>query len=164
MTEEICLFDLDLQQKQVWTHLNFNLIIKVVENLIFLFPSQVGGVCKLSTESSLRRCRTPDGKICSGRGKCNCGICICEAIEPGKFFGPRCECHDWVCATYNGKTCNGAYDPVLIPKVSNVAILPKLLASQRQAQAQHLFWHMFQCTIWYSNSETWLSYLSLLDT
>lgn len=102
-----------------------------MENLIFLFPSQVGGVCKLSTESSLRRCRTPDGKICSGRGKCNCGICICEAIEPGKFFGPRCECHDWVCATYNGKTCNGAYDPVLISKVSNVAILPKLLASQR---------------------------------
>uniref|UniRef100_A0A3B4FZI4 Integrin beta-like protein 1 n=1 Tax=Pundamilia nyererei TaxID=303518 RepID=A0A3B4FZI4_9CICH len=83
------------------------LLNSFVENLIFLFPSQVGGVCKLSTESSLRRCRTPDGKICSGRGKCNCGICICEAIEPGKFFGPRCECHDWVCATYNGKTCNG---------------------------------------------------------
>lgn len=76
----------------------------------FLVPSQVGGVCKLSTESSLRRCRTPDDKICSGRGKCDCGICICEAAGPGKFYGPRCECHDWVCATHNGKTCNGAYN------------------------------------------------------
>lgn len=66
-------------------------------------------MCKLSTESSLRRCRTPDGKVCSGRGKCDCGICLCEATEPGKFYGPRCECHDWVCTTYNGKTCNGAY-------------------------------------------------------
>ncbi|KAG8000544.1 Integrin beta-like protein 1, partial [Nibea albiflora] len=68
---------------------------------------QVGGVCKLSTESSLRRCKTPDGKICSGRGKCDCGVCVCEATDPGKFYGPRCECHDWVCATYNEKTCNG---------------------------------------------------------
>ncbi|KAG7238812.1 hypothetical protein INR49_030356 [Caranx melampygus] len=67
---------------------------------------QVGGVCKLSTESSLRRCRTPDGKICSGRGKCDCGICICAASEPGRFYGPRCECHDWVCAVHNGNTCN----------------------------------------------------------
>lgn len=72
-----------------------------------LFISQVGGVCKLSTESALRRCRTPDGKICSGRGKCDCGICICQAPEAGRFYGPRCECHDWVCATHNEKTCNG---------------------------------------------------------
>ena len=78
----------------------------------FFFLSQVGGVCKVSTESSLRRCRTPDGKICSGRGKCDCGICICEATEPGKFFGPRCECHDWVCSVHNEKTCNGAYNDI----------------------------------------------------
>uniref|UniRef100_A0A3P8S111 Integrin beta-like protein 1 n=1 Tax=Amphiprion percula TaxID=161767 RepID=A0A3P8S111_AMPPE len=84
------------------------LFSRAAEQLTFcLLPSRVGGVCKLSTESSLRRCRTPDGKICSGRGKCDCGICICEATEPGKFYGPRCECHDWVCGTYNGKTCNG---------------------------------------------------------
>ncbi|XP_039861324.1 integrin beta-like protein 1 [Simochromis diagramma] len=84
----------------------FLILLSFIEDSLLQSVSQVGGVCKLSTESSLRRCRTPDGKICSGRGKCNCGICICEAIEPGKFFGPRCECHDWVCATYNGKTCN----------------------------------------------------------
>lgn len=66
-------------------------------------------MCRLSTESLLRRCRTPDGKICSGRGKCDCGICICEAKGPGRFYGPRCECHDWVCPTYDGLICNGAY-------------------------------------------------------
>lgn len=77
-----------------------------------LFPSQVGGVCRLSTESSLRRCRTPDGKICSGRGKCECGVCFCTATDPGKFYGPRCECQEWVCATFNGKTCNGAFSDI----------------------------------------------------
>lgn len=68
---------------------------------------QEGGECKISTESSLRRCRTSDGLICSGRGECECGICICQVTEPGTFYGPRCECHDWVCPTYDGKTCGG---------------------------------------------------------
>lgn len=68
---------------------------------------QVGGECKISPESSLRRCRTSDGLICSGRGECECGICICQVTEPGTFYGPRCECHDWVCPTYDGKTCAG---------------------------------------------------------
>lgn len=68
---------------------------------------QVGGECKLSSESSLRRCRTLDGLICSGRGECECGICICQVTEPGTFYGPRCGCHDWICPTYDGKTCGG---------------------------------------------------------
>lgn len=68
---------------------------------------QVGGECKISSESSLRRCRTSDGLICSGRGECDCGICICQVTDPGTFYGPRCECHDWVCPTYDGKTCGG---------------------------------------------------------
>lgn len=68
---------------------------------------QVGGECKISPESSLRRCRTPDGLICSGRGECECGICICQVTEPRTFYGPRCECHDWICPTYDGKTCGG---------------------------------------------------------
>ncbi|KAK1797820.1 hypothetical protein P4O66_008167, partial [Electrophorus voltai] len=68
---------------------------------------QVGGVCKISSESSQRRCRTPDGLICNGRGECRCGVCICQVADPWKYYGPRCECHDWVCATYDGKTCGG---------------------------------------------------------
>lgn len=72
-----------------------------------VFCRQVGGECKISTESSLRRCRTSDGLICSGRGECECGICICQVTDPGTFYGPRCECHDWLCPTYDGKTCGG---------------------------------------------------------
>lgn len=70
---------------------------------------QVGGKCKLSTDASQRRCRTSDGLICSGRGECVCGVCICRVSEPGMYYGPRCECHDWVCATYDGKACGGKY-------------------------------------------------------
>lgn len=69
----------------------------------------VSGECKLSTEASQRRCRTTDGLICSGRGECTCGVCVCLVTEPGKFYGPRCECHDWVCTTYDGKICGGKY-------------------------------------------------------
>uniref|UniRef100_A0A8K9WS14 Integrin beta-like protein 1 n=1 Tax=Oncorhynchus mykiss TaxID=8022 RepID=A0A8K9WS14_ONCMY len=67
----------------------------------------LGQVCTLSAESSQRRCKTPEGLICSGRGECDCGACICQVAEPGNYYGPRCECHDWVCATYDGKTCGG---------------------------------------------------------
>lgn len=70
---------------------------------------QVGGKCKLSTNASQRRCQTSDGLICSGRGECVCGACICQVTEPGVYYGPRCECHDWVCAAYDGKTCGGKY-------------------------------------------------------
>nr|XP_043871964.1 integrin beta-like protein 1 isoform X2 [Solea senegalensis] len=84
----------------------FLILLSTVEDTLLQSVRQIGGVCKLSTESSLRRCRTPDGKICSGRGKCECGICICTATDPGKFFGPRCECHDWVCASHDGNICN----------------------------------------------------------
>lgn len=101
-----------LEQTQLAARLNStSKVSKAVQQLSFPLPpfSLVGGVCRLSKDSSLRRCRTPDGKICSGRGRCECGICLCMAAEPGKFFGPRCECHDWVCATFNGKACNGAY-------------------------------------------------------
>lgn len=77
-------------------------------------PSQVGGVCKLSAESSQRRCKTPDGRICSGNGECDCGVCICHVTEPGRYYGPRCECHDWVCSTHDGKTCAGKWHTAVI--------------------------------------------------
>ncbi|XP_072300975.1 integrin beta-like protein 1 [Eucyclogobius newberryi] len=83
------------------------ILLCTVEDIVLQSVSQVGGgVCRLSSEASTRRCRTPDSKVCSGRGTCDCGICICQATDPGKFYGPRCECHDWVCAVHNGKTCN----------------------------------------------------------
>ncbi|KAJ1116420.1 hypothetical protein NDU88_004632 [Pleurodeles waltl] len=61
--------------------------------------------CKLSRAAAEKRCRSPDGSQCSGRGTCDCGVCICEVTEPGKYYGPLCECHDWVCQTYDGEIC-----------------------------------------------------------
>uniref|UniRef100_A0A9J7YJZ6 Integrin beta-like protein 1 n=2 Tax=Cyprinus carpio TaxID=7962 RepID=A0A9J7YJZ6_CYPCA len=81
------------------------ILLSAVQGSLQQSLRQVGGECKISPVSSLRRCRTPDGLICSGRGECECGICICQVTERGTFYGPRCECHDWICPTYDGKTC-----------------------------------------------------------
>ncbi|KAK2503405.1 hypothetical protein MC885_021742 [Smutsia gigantea] len=68
-----------------------------------------GAACRLSRAESERRCRAPGqppgGALCHGRGRCDCGVCICHVSEPGVYFGPLCECHEWVCETYDGSTC-----------------------------------------------------------
>lgn len=70
-----------------------------------------GAPCRLSRAESERRCRAPGqppgSALCHDRGRCECGVCICHVTEPGTYFGPLCECHDWVCETYDGKTCAG---------------------------------------------------------
>ncbi|KAM6095410.1 integrin beta-like protein 1 [Chlamydotis macqueenii] len=63
--------------------------------------------CRLSRTESELRCRIPGGKLCSDRGRCECGVCICQVTESGKYYGPLCECHDWVCEVYDGKICAG---------------------------------------------------------
>ncbi|KAK2541368.1 Itgbl1 [Columba guinea] len=63
--------------------------------------------CRLSQAESELRCRVPGGKLCSDRGRCECGVCICQVTEAGKYYGPLCECHDWVCEVYDGKVCAG---------------------------------------------------------
>lgn len=73
--------------------------------------SGTGAACRLTRAESERRCRAPGqppgGALCHGRGRCDCGVCICHVTEPGVYFGPLCECHDWVCETYDGSTCAG---------------------------------------------------------
>nr|XP_010958011.1 integrin beta-like protein 1 [Camelus bactrianus] len=70
-----------------------------------------GAACRLTRAESERRCRAPGqppgGALCHGRGRCDCGVCICHVSEPGVYFGPLCECHEWVCETYDGSTCAG---------------------------------------------------------
>lgn len=81
--------------------------------LWFVTPcrSGPGAPCRLSQAESERRCRAPGqppgGTLCHGRGRCDCGVCICHVSEPGVYFGPLCECHEWVCETYDGSTCAG---------------------------------------------------------
>uniref|UniRef100_A0A663MZ32 Integrin beta-like protein 1 n=1 Tax=Athene cunicularia TaxID=194338 RepID=A0A663MZ32_ATHCN len=74
-----------------------------------LHRSGLGGPssCWLSRTESELRCRVPGGKLCSDRGRCECGVCICQVTESGKYYGPLCECHDWVCEIYDGKICAG---------------------------------------------------------
>lgn len=70
-----------------------------------------GAACRLPRAESERRCRAPGqppgGALCHGRGRCDCGVCICHVSEPGVYFGPLCECHEWVCETYDGSICAG---------------------------------------------------------
>lgn len=84
--------------------------------------SGLGAACRLSRAESERRCRAPGqppgGALCHGRGRCDCGVCICHVSEPGVYFGPLCECHEWMCETYDGSTCAGkgvALSPPLGP-------------------------------------------------
>ncbi|XP_048388671.2 integrin beta-like protein 1 isoform X1 [Stegostoma tigrinum] len=73
----------------------------------FLKSTRQSDTCELSLESSEKRCRSHDGLICSGRGQCECGVCICLDSEPGKYYGSRCECQDWLCESYDGRICGG---------------------------------------------------------
>ena len=120
-----------------------------------LSVSSSQGACRFSTESSQRRCRTPDGKICGGRGDCECGVCVCKASEPGKFFGPRCECLDWLCATHNGKACNGACDnDVMIHTHTHTHTLTRRHRSSKGAtRSKHVQVLLF-CLPWHSSTET----------
>ncbi|KAI1241765.1 Integrin beta-like protein 1, partial [Lamprotornis superbus] len=68
--------------------------------------------CRLSRAESELRCRVPGGKLCNDRGRCECGVCICQVTESGKYYGPLCECHDWVCETYDGKVCTAKQKPM----------------------------------------------------
>uniref|UniRef100_A0A669R593 Integrin subunit beta like 1 n=1 Tax=Phasianus colchicus TaxID=9054 RepID=A0A669R593_PHACC len=64
-------------------------------------------LCLLPRSEAELRCRVPGGPLCSGRGRCDCGVCICQVTEAGKYYGPLCECQDWVCEIYDGKVCAG---------------------------------------------------------
>ncbi|CAH2223606.1 Hypothetical predicted protein [Pelobates cultripes] len=92
----------------VWASSLFSLLAAVPASVSQKnYPSASSSSCKLKPAASEKRCRSPDGLICSGRGTCVCGVCFCEVKETGKYYGPLCECQDWVCHTYEGQTCAG---------------------------------------------------------
>lgn len=70
-----------------------------------------GVVCRLFRVESERRCRAfgqfLGGVLCYGRGRCDCGVCICYVSESGVYFGFLCECYEWVCEIYDGSICVG---------------------------------------------------------
>ncbi|XP_072562153.1 integrin beta-8 isoform X2 [Paramormyrops kingsleyae] len=52
------------------------------------------------------------GAVCSGRGECVCGHCICEASSLGTVHGTHCELDDFSCPYRQGRVCGGRGDCV----------------------------------------------------
>jgi len=58
----------------------------------------------------VQKCYPKDmDKICSGRGQCQCGKCICETDSKSNFnynFGQHCQCTLDSCPKFDSKICN----------------------------------------------------------
>ncbi|XP_030629436.1 integrin beta-3b [Chanos chanos] len=52
-------------------------------------------------------CTGPDKVVCSGRGDCVCGQCVCHNNDFGKVWGTTCDCDDFSCLRYKGELCSG---------------------------------------------------------
>ncbi|XP_040147677.1 integrin beta-8 isoform X3 [Ictidomys tridecemlineatus] len=48
-----------------------------------------------------------DQPVCSGRGVCICGKCVCHKIKLGKVYGKYCEKDDFSCPYHHGNLCAG---------------------------------------------------------
>ena len=50
----------------------------------------------------------PSSPLCSGRGSCECGKCVCEKNESMNIYGQFCECDDKSCdRSLSGLVCGG---------------------------------------------------------
>uniref|UniRef100_A0A674AEB0 Integrin beta n=1 Tax=Salmo trutta TaxID=8032 RepID=A0A674AEB0_SALTR len=49
----------------------------------------------------------PGAAVCTGRGDCVCGQCVCHSSDFGKVWGKLCECDDFNCLRYKGELCSG---------------------------------------------------------
>uniref|UniRef100_W5KB54 Integrin beta n=1 Tax=Astyanax mexicanus TaxID=7994 RepID=W5KB54_ASTMX len=47
------------------------------------------------------------GLVCSGRGICSCGGCVCDQSSLGTIYGQFCEKDDFSCAYEGGLVCGG---------------------------------------------------------
>ncbi|KAG8009644.1 Integrin beta-1, partial [Nibea albiflora] len=46
-------------------------------------------------------------EVCSGRGECVCGKCVCRKKHSHAYYGKFCECSDFSCDQYKGLQCGG---------------------------------------------------------
>ncbi|XP_035381248.1 integrin beta-8 isoform X1 [Electrophorus electricus] len=47
------------------------------------------------------------GALCSGRGTCVCGVCVCDRSNLGTIYGKHCERDDFSCPYDRGLVCGG---------------------------------------------------------
>ncbi|XP_040820820.1 integrin beta-8 [Ochotona curzoniae] len=53
-------------------------------------------------------CTSHEGQpVCSGRGVCVCGKCLCHKMKLGKVYGKYCEKDDFSCPYHHGIPCAG---------------------------------------------------------
>uniref|UniRef100_H2ZVF7 Integrin beta n=1 Tax=Latimeria chalumnae TaxID=7897 RepID=H2ZVF7_LATCH len=54
------------------------------------------------------KCRAHKGQpVCSGRGTCLCGKCVCQKTKLGLIYGKYCEIDNFSCSYHQGKLCAG---------------------------------------------------------
>uniref|UniRef100_A0A8C5PHH3 Integrin beta n=1 Tax=Leptobrachium leishanense TaxID=445787 RepID=A0A8C5PHH3_9ANUR len=75
-------------------------------------PGWLGPHCECSEQgyspSQQDRCSPKEGSsICSRRGECICGQCVCHSSDFGKVWGQFCECDDFSCLRFKGEMCSG---------------------------------------------------------
>ncbi|XP_068119817.1 integrin beta-3 [Hyperolius riggenbachi] len=75
-------------------------------------PGWLGPHCECSEEqynpSQQDQCIQKDkNTVCSRRGECVCGQCVCHASDFGKVWGKYCECDDFSCHRHKGEMCSG---------------------------------------------------------
>ncbi|XP_016357131.1 integrin beta-3-like [Sinocyclocheilus anshuiensis] len=74
-------------------------------------PGRLGPRCECAegdySPTEQDACTGPDKVVCSGRGDCVCGQCVCHNNDFGKVWGKRCECDDFTCLRYKGELCSG---------------------------------------------------------
>ncbi|CAJ0935637.1 unnamed protein product [Ranitomeya imitator] len=71
----------------------------------------LGPHCECSEEeydpTKQDRCtQSEKGSICSRRGECVCGQCVCHNNDFGKVWGKYCECDDFSCLRFKGEMCS----------------------------------------------------------
>ena len=65
--------------------------------------------CRGDSDPEMARltCQDEAGLVCSGRGECVCGVCVCQEDPRGLISGSLCQCDDWTCPRVEGEVCAG---------------------------------------------------------
>lgn len=76
------------------------------------YEGWLGSHCECSEEeynpSQQDNCSPQKGQpLCSQRGECICGQCVCHGSDFGKVTGKYCECDDFSCIRFKGEMCSG---------------------------------------------------------